>query len=627
MLYQPSYPYPYLSDIDATEDNTFYCCINAEGGTTVIAYTLTINDLSGNEIYTTNRQFISMPLYSQEILLVNIPNTSGMINGRDYVWNIELVESNADIWRAFGTIQEGENTTTQLVLRKNWLVSSGDWVVINSQKIKIINYDFTTGIATLETELNAVPMVGTTYNIYGDSVKSNDYLFNARSTPVLSINNIPQIVTTKSYTFIGDYIQAQGVNYKYFVWTLYDELQRIITTTGEISTGNIEYTFDGFINGSTYGIGLLVENQDGVTIDVPPRYFKVEYQNPEIASAPSAELDCDKTAVRVLWTPLLINNGEAEGVSDVKYNYIYNQPYDGAISVNINAGCNITWNVGSEGLPIFFNYESTTYIHWHTPNPDFNGIIYKQEGVPIDLIALSLVAPTMAKMGDRYYNIATGYIYTAVEDNTWGLSGEEPSVDILYKNIQTNLLYIYDGTTLQTTTYQPPTYTISYDTGVFYYSISNGDFVRDGEVRVSDIYNLWLLQPLNADTRQSYGWLDTSSWNDTLYWTESLQSFIDKFWFKITLLPTEIQIKTLVSNTITFYIRDKSSPFYADRGMTWDTWVESTYSQAYLGDIEFSVDKIKNKVRATTPTDAWYIQYNDNDVTPSDIIIDKAFYS
>ena len=186
MLYQPSYPYPYLSDIDATEDNTFYCCINAEGGTTVIAYTLTINDLSGNEIYTTNRQFISMPLYSQEILLVNIPNTSGMINGRDYVWNIELVESNADIWRAFGTIQEGENTTTQLVLRKNWLVSSGDWVVINSQKIKIINYDFTTGIATLETELNAVPMVGTTYNIYGDSVKSNDYLFNARSTPVLS---------------------------------------------------------------------------------------------------------------------------------------------------------------------------------------------------------------------------------------------------------------------------------------------------------------------------------------------------------------------------------------------------------------------------------------------------------
>lgn len=547
MLYQPSYPYPYLSDIDATDNNTFYCYINAEGGTTVNAYNLTINDLSGQQIYTTHKQTIATPLYSQQVLYIDVPSSSGMLNGRDYVWNVQLYESNADIWVAFGTVQEGENTTTKLYLRKNYLVQSGDYIVINSQKVKMTSYSSETGIAELATALSAVPTQGTTYNIYSDNVKSVDYLFYARSAASLSIDNVPQTIDSKTYTFTGTYTQEQGINYKYFIWTLYNELEQPIATTGEVSTGSIAYTFDGFASGETYGIGLTLENQDGSIFSVPVQYFNVEYQPPEAYSKPNAEIDCNRDAVRVFWTPLLINKGIAEGASETKYSYVYNQPYDGGSSVHIYEGCDITWDIGSENAPIYFGYNSTTYINWHTDNAGFSGIIYKQEAVPTNLVAISPIAPQTARAEDKYYNSDDNLIYTAIEDNLWGSVGEEPVSTIMYKLTTTEQLYIYNGETLETTTYQIPSYTVSYDTGVFYYTIINGDVNKTGSVKVADIQTIWLLQPENADPEQSYAWVDRDRWSDNLFWTESTQSFVDKFWFKITLLPTGIQV---VANAI-----------------------------------------------------------------------------
>ena len=542
MLYQPSYPYPYLSDIDATNDNTFYCYINAEGGTTVNAYNLTINDLSGQQIYTSGKQVMSIPLYSQQTLYIDVPSSSGMINGRDYVWNVQLYESNADIWVAFGTVQEGENTTTTLYLRKNYLVQSGDWIVINSQKVQMISYDSMTGIAELATALSAIPTQGTTYNIYSDNVKSVDYLFYARSTGSLSIDNVPTTLATKSYTFTGTYTQEQNVNYKYFIWTLYDELEQPIATTNEVTTGTIAYTFDGFASGTTYGIGLELENQDGTRLSVPVQYFNVEYQAPETYSKPSATIDCEKDAIKIFWTPLLINNGVAEGTSESKYSYVYNQPYDGGSSVRIFEDCDITWDIGSENAIVYFDFDSTTYINWATTNKAFSGVLYKQEATPVELIAISPNEPTSANVDDKYYNTKNNLIYTAISDNIWGSTGEAPLPTAMYKLTATEQLYIYNGTALATTTYQLPSYTVSYNMGAFYYDIINGDTNISGNVRVADIQIKWLLQKSGVDPEQVYAWIDSNKWNDDLLWTESTKSFVDKFWFKITLLPTGIQV-------------------------------------------------------------------------------------
>lgn len=543
MLFQPSYPYPYLSDIDATDNNTFYCYINAEGGTKVNAYKLTINDLSGQQIYTTEKQTLTTPLYSEQVLYMAVPNTSGMINGRDYVWNVQLYESNADIWVAFGSVQAGDNTTTTLYLRQNYLVQDGDWIVINSQKVQINTYNSETGVAQLATPLTAIPTVGTTYNIYSDNVKSNDYLFSVRSAATLSIDNVPQTIESKAYTFTGSYTQEQNINYKYFVWTMYNELEQPIATTGEITTGEIAYTFDGFSNNTTYGIGLTLENQDGTVLSVPVQYFNVQYQAPEAYSKPNAEVDCSRDAIRVFWTPLLINEGEAEGDVATKYSYLYNQPYDEAVSLQLENGCDVTWNIGSENASVLFDYDSTTYLNWATTDPEFSGIIYRQEGVPIDLVAISPIAPTTATVDSKYYNTTDNLIYTAISLNTWGSVGEPPLSNALYRLVSTDKLYAYNGITLDSTTYLPPSYTLSYDSGVFYYNISNQDIDIEGGYRMIDIAVEWLLQEEGVDPSQAYVWLDENKWDDELLWTESTKSYIDKYWFHIALLPTEIKVK------------------------------------------------------------------------------------
>ena len=59
---------------------------------------------------------------------------------------------------------------------------------------------------------------------------------------------------------------------------------------------------------------------------------------------------------------------------------------------------------------------------------------------------------------------------------------------------------------------------------------------------IQRIQTLWLLQPQNVDPQQTYAWIDKAKWDDGLYWTESTESYVDKFWFKIALLPTEIQV-------------------------------------------------------------------------------------
>lgn len=542
MLYQPSYPYPYLSDIDATENNTFSCYINAEGSTTINAYDLTINDLSGKQIYTTTKKTLTTPLYSNQTLEMEIPKNVGMVNGQDYVWNVKLYEANANIWVAFGTIQKGDNTTTQLVLRKNYLISSGDWININSQKVQIKEYDAKTGIAKLETALSTVPQEGTSYNIYANNVKSNDYLFYARSRSIVSIDSVPSVLKTKSYIFRGNYSQAQDVGYKYFIWTLYNEFDEEIATTGEVNTGTIEYTFDGFASDTSYGIGLVVENQDGSIESTPIQHFTVQYEQPEIFSRPSSKVVCEKDAIEVSWTPLLLNNGVANGTLETKYEFVKDEPYIGGSSVKIYKDCDIEWRVGSGDASVYFDTDSTTYLNWNTRNGDFSGIIYKQEGEAEKLVAISPTPPTKANAGDKYYNTQDGLIYTAIDTNVWGKVGNFPNTIIMYELIATNQLYVFNGTTLEPTNYQLPSYVVGYRNNEFYYNISNGDIQISGSVPIP-ILTLWLLQDDGEkDPKNVYAWQDDKSWKDNLFWTENIGDVIDSFWFKITLLPTSIQV-------------------------------------------------------------------------------------
>lgn len=70
----------------------------------------------------------------------------------------------------------------------------------------------------------------------------------------------------------------------------------------------------------------------------------------------------------------------------------------------------------------------------------------KNKKAALELLTVSIVAPTECKAGDKYYNTIDKKIYTATEDNIWGTDGTEPLQEYLYIDLGNKNLYYYDGT-------------------------------------------------------------------------------------------------------------------------------------------------------------------------------------
>lgn len=545
MLYQPSYPSPYLSDVDGGKANVFSCYINADGGTTVTSYQYKITTYSGTNVYTSAVISIS-PLYAGDTLAFTVPSTIGLVNGSDYLWNITLYTEIPDIWVTYGTLQTFDSST--ITLRPNQFVQVGMFVQVGNQKSRIAKLESVdNGLKATITPAMTNVAVGDPYNVYNNNVTSTDYYFRARTTPTLILNTIPESVTSKSYTFSATYTQAENVGFKYFEWTIYDVGGNVIDQSGERNSGAITYTFDGFINGSTYGVGLTLENQDGEVLSVTPKYFMVEYALPELDNAPTASVNCENDSVELIWSPLLINSGSAvadEG-STVQYDILENEPYIGGSSVRIGKGTKLEWYIGSEQTPIYAPYESTTFFNWHTTDTNFEGLIYKQEGEYIELIAMSATPPVTSSAGDKYYNTSTKLIYTATADNVWSSSGDTPRDDVVYTQTTTGFNYIWNGDDMEVTDYDPPSYKISYQDGAFYYDIENGEISIHDKIVKRVTGQEWLLQPSSSLLTDDYIWKDSADWNDEYYWAEITEPYITKYWFKFTLLPTTIQIQEL----------------------------------------------------------------------------------
>lgn len=507
MLYQPSYPSPYLSDIDGKKVNEFSCYINADGGTSVTSYQYRITTYSGTNIYTSSIVPIS-PLYAGDILAFVVPSTIGLVNGNDYLWNITLYTDIPDIWVTYGTIQAFNSST--ITLRSNQFIQVGMFVQIGNQKSRITKIEnVSNGLEVTVSPTITNVSVGESYNVYNNNVTSTDYYFRARTTPSLILNTIPENITSKSYTFSATYTQAENVGFKYFEWTIYDVEGNVINKSGERNSGVISYTFDGFINGSTYGVSVVLENQDGDFLSVQPKYFMVKYALPELDNAPTAYANCENDSIELMWSPLLINSGIAvsDDATTIQYDILENEPYFGGSSVRIGNKTKLKWYVGSEQSPIYVSYDSTTFFNWHTTDINFEGLIYKQEGDYIKLVAMSATAPVTSHAGDKYYNTSTKLIYTATNDNVWSSSGDIPREDVIYTQTTTSLNYIWNGDNIEVTDYDPPSYKISYQDNAFYYDIENGEVSIHDKIEITDS--------------------------------------ITKYWFKFTLLPTTMKVQKL----------------------------------------------------------------------------------
>lgn len=168
----------------------------------------------------------------------------------------------------------------------------------------------------------------------------------------------------------------------------------------------------------------------------------------------------------------------------------------------------------------------------------FEGDIYKEEAIPIQLIAVTDIEPESCNTGDKYYNTLTKLIYTAIGTDIWGVNGEVGSDSCIYQVDST--LYIWEDGLVETT-YDVPYYRLWYANQIFYYEINNMEVQQSGQYLSIGDNIVWLLRPIGSSLADLYVWEDTSYWDDSMYWYEQ-EDIISYNWWKFTLLPNSINI-------------------------------------------------------------------------------------
>lgn len=140
--------------------------------------------------------------------------------------------------------------------------------------------------------------------------------FITRAEPELSIASIPAPLSAKEYTFTGNYSQAQGDTLNWLRWRLCakgNEDDPLYDTERIYGTGELRFKYDGLFSGTTYGVRLQVQTENGVQADTGWVYFAVSYATS--AATAAVQVCCSKAVngVYITWPRLASIPGTASG--------------------------------------------------------------------------------------------------------------------------------------------------------------------------------------------------------------------------------------------------------------------------------------------------------------------------
>lgn len=168
---------------------------------------------------------------------------------------------------------------------------------------------------------------------------------------------------SKYATFYGGYKQEQHVSISYFRWVLCklqndtNEVQEVIKDTGMISSIDMKFYYDGFLNGEKYSIKLYVQTLDGVKAETPEYIFKVEYIDISVENMVNAENSPIEHGIIVEWSSLRLIEGDVIGT----YSYVNDTPQDSHTSVKIDKGSSLVFD-RDKGEPLSLDWDTNHVI-------------------------------------------------------------------------------------------------------------------------------------------------------------------------------------------------------------------------------------------------------------------------
>lgn len=297
-IYQPTNISPSLwgelgnGVVDATKALTVTWQVNGTSALTAFSITIYRNDAASTQLYTTGKRTDGCPFY-----------------GTNFAGETQLFSYTIPASALSGAgIKNGENY--KLVITQYW------------------------GESNSVTQMSASAFI-------------------TRADPALSITDIPAPLSAKEYTFTGKYSQEQGDTLNWVRWKLCakgSEDDPLYDTERIYGTGELQFKYDGLFSGTTYGVRLQAQTENGVQADTGWVYFEVSYAT--ASSTAAVQVCCAKgvSGVYITWPRLASIMGRADG----------NYEISGG-KLKLPAGSTVTWdNVTGQAM----HYEAPWTVVW-----------------------------------------------------------------------------------------------------------------------------------------------------------------------------------------------------------------------------------------------------------------------
>lgn len=316
-LIKPISGFPNNNTIDIANGTTFYTVIQG-ASSVVIAYVCSIYNADTYELVNRLPKVeLVDPLTAGDTLEVTIPPGLGMENDKSYFWSIKIYQKMTDMFVTSSTVQEG-STESSVKIRAQSSVKVGMDLKIGGSQREIVDYDITTGIASIDYPFPSIPENGVRCEVYSDFVESISFPFKTRQTPIVSIGFNEGAGKSRAATFYGTFNETIVVQIQWYKVIIYDSALNIYHDSGKIFSSAMEYEFTNFTNHNTYYIQFVVQTIDDIFIESELAELGVVYDTFTLDTEIGVKANCDST-MTLQWK----EDRKADGVATGNYSFIY----------------------------------------------------------------------------------------------------------------------------------------------------------------------------------------------------------------------------------------------------------------------------------------------------------------
>ncbi len=352
MLFQPTNITPSILGetgngvVDITQDLNVSWQVNGNSPMTAFTIGIYLNDTNSTPVYNTGRRVDNCPFYGTDYkgntqifsATIQAANLMGARSTAFYSASggITAVTTN---YTTFATAVEGNGNYTFRFDGTGWYYG-GNAITISQYGITVTGTP-----ATGDTITVAYGMVnGETYKLIitqywgvDDSVTQiAASAFKTRSLPVVTLDEIPNPLTTRARTFTARYSQDQGDTISWVRWriALASDLDNPIYDTQNIyGTSQLRVDYEGFFTGNTYAVSCTVQTENGVEMSSGWTEFAVEYSMASLAGSLTVCRSKKASAVVVQWPQVTYVPGAATGEYSVAGG-----------NLSLAAGSSVLWN-------------------------------------------------------------------------------------------------------------------------------------------------------------------------------------------------------------------------------------------------------------------------------------------